>query len=124
MSTRLLVPSGRPVHDKGGEMSLPSQVYGVGISPSCGKLDEMSDSVMVTAPLSLSLRAVAALADRSASQPTTQKPITMARMCGPTGRRPASFIGPIGMAGSWAGQDGSEDELGPALQFNEPCLRP
>ena len=35
-STRLPVPGGTPDHDKGGEMSAPSQVYCAGISPLGG----------------------------------------------------------------------------------------
>src|SRR6266404_7394674 len=46
MSAKLFVPAGAPLHSRGAEVSLPSQVYSLGISPLCENAGEVSESVM------------------------------------------------------------------------------
>src|SRR4029079_4263048 len=48
MRARLLVPGGIPVHARGGETSVPSQVSRFGIGPRLSNADELSVSDMVT----------------------------------------------------------------------------
>src|SRR5207244_7358369 len=53
--TRLFVPGGSPVHSRGGETSLPSQVKRAGIAPPGAKADEVSANPMGSSSRSLRL---------------------------------------------------------------------
>src|SRR5262245_56393295 len=52
LSAKLLVPSGTPDHESGGEASCPSQVCRAGISSPWAKLDDVSENATAVSPYS------------------------------------------------------------------------